>query len=65
MSNDSEKHSYYANAIGFVAFCAFLTFSIRSCNEHDIEKEKTKQIEITHDLLKNNGFTIQIVKQKK
>lgn len=52
MSSDSDKHAYYANAIGFAAFFAFLTFTIRSCNEKEIEEEKTKQIEIIHNKAK-------------
>lgn len=45
----SESHRYYANAIGAVAFFALLLFGIRSCNDHQIEKEKTKQIEIIYN----------------
>lgn len=48
MSN-SESHRYYANSIGFVAFCALLAFGIQKCSERDsiqMEQEKTKRIEI-------------------
>lgn len=45
----SDSHKYYANAIGVAAFFAFITFSVRSCNEKEIEEEKTKQIEIIHN----------------
>jgi hypothetical protein len=51
MSN-SESHRYYANAIGVVAFFAFVTFGVRACCNHAIESEKTKQVEIIYNCKK-------------
>lgn len=48
MSNESDKHAYWANAAGFWAFFLFMSVMAKSCNDIDIEKEKTKQVEITH-----------------
>lgn len=33
-----------ANTIGFVAFMAFLSIAVHSCNNVMIEREKTEQI---------------------
>ena len=49
--NKSETHRYWANSVGFVAFCALLCFAMHTClniNTIDMEKEKTKQLEIIH-----------------
>ena len=48
MSNDSDKHAYWANAVGFIALFALLAVIAKSCDNLLIEKEKTKQIEIIH-----------------
>jgi hypothetical protein len=48
MANDSDKHGYYANAIGFVAFCAFLAFMSKGCTELSVEREKAEQLKIIH-----------------
>ena len=49
MANDSDKHAYWANAAGFIAFFAFLAVMAKSCNDMDIAKEKTKQVEIMYN----------------
>jgi hypothetical protein len=43
--NNSEKHRYWANALGFCAFLAFIILAFRTCSEHDIEITKANQIE--------------------
>jgi len=53
MANDSEKHAYWANALGFFAFFAFMSVMAKSCNDIDIEREKTKQVEIIHGVKKS------------
>lgn len=52
MSNKENKETtpYWANAFGFLCFCALLLFAIRSCNELDIEKEKTEQLKIQNKI---------------
>jgi hypothetical protein len=49
MDNDSEKHQAYATAIGILGICAFFSIMVKSCNDIDVEKEKTKQIQIIHN----------------
>ncbi len=46
--NNSEIHNNWANAIGFLGFCALLAILSKSCTAVDIEREKTKQLEIIH-----------------
>ena len=44
--DSTEKHRYWANSFGFFAFCLLLGIGIRSCNELDLEKEKTEQLKV-------------------
>jgi hypothetical protein len=53
MANDSDKHAYWANAAGFIAFFALLAVMAKSCDNVTIEREKTKQIEIIHGIKKS------------
>lgn len=48
MGNGSIKEDkpYMANALGFIALMAFFTIATHSCCQTEIEREKTKQIEI-------------------
>jgi hypothetical protein len=52
--SSQEKTPYWANAFGFafgfLCFCALLLFAVRSCNELDIEKEKTEQLKIQNKI---------------
>lgn len=40
------ENSYWPNSIGFIGFMFALALMVKSCNDWQIEKEKTKQIEI-------------------
>ncbi len=48
MSNESDKHAYWANAIGFIAFFALLAFGFKCCTDERIAEEKTEQVKIIH-----------------
>lgn len=56
MSNNNYYHAYYATTIGFIAFCAFLVFSIRSCAEKHMadnkEQYKIEQLKIQLEIKK-------------
>jgi len=45
-NNYDLKHRYWANAIGFIAFCTLLIFLMKGCDDVLIEREKTEQIKI-------------------
>jgi len=47
-SNNSDKHAYYANAIGLSFLFLSLAFGVKSCSDVMIEGEKTEQIKIIH-----------------
>lgn len=37
-----EKHRYWANCIGFIAFLAFLLLGFKCCADYDIDDRKLK-----------------------
>lgn len=51
-NQSSDKHCYWANAVGFIAFCVLIMFAVKSCSSLTIEREKTRQIEIQNGVKK-------------
>lgn len=45
-ANIKTSSPYFSNALGFIAFMAVLAIGVKSCCSVEIEREKTKQIEL-------------------
>jgi len=48
MADNSDKHAYWANSVGAIAFFALLAFGMKCCNDKNVEENKTERIKIIY-----------------